>query len=66
MQHAKEMYEQVLAKKAAKGEDVTPDYYTRGEVKISLNKAALSEVSKALGHKRISVSVAHYLKHHFA
>jgi integrase len=64
--YAKEMYEQVLAKKAVTGEDVSPNYHTRGEIRISLNKAALSEVSKALGHKRISVSVAHYLKHHFA
>jgi len=64
--YAKEMYDQVLFKKIAKGEDVTPDYHTRGEVKIHLNKAVLREVSKALGHTRISVSVTHYLKHHFA
>ena len=64
--YAKEMYDQVLAKKTDKGKDVSPDYHTRGEVKISLNKAVLSEVSRALGHKRIGVSVTHYLKHHFA
>jgi len=64
--YAKEFYDQVLDKKVAKGEDVTLDYHTRGEVKISLSKSVLSEVSLALGHKRISVSVTHYLKHHFA
>ena len=65
-EYAKAMYDQILAEKVEKGEDVTPDYHTRGAVKISVNRATVAEVSKALGHTRINVSVTHYLKHHFA
>lgn len=64
-EYAKKLYDQILAKKIVKGEDVTPDYHTRGETKISLCKSVVSEVSKALGHNRINVTVTHYLKHHF-
>ena len=64
--YAKAMYDQILADKITKGEDVALDYHTRGEVKISLNRAIVKEVSKTLGHARVSVTVTHYLKHHFA
>jgi len=65
-EYAKAMYDQILAEKIANGEDVTPDYHTRGAVRISLNRAIVAEVSKTIGHTRISVTITHYLKHHFA
>ena len=65
-EYTKAMYDQILAEKTAKGEKVKLDYHTRGAVKISVNRAIVAEVSKTLGHKRISVTVTNYLKHHFA
>ena len=65
-EYAKAMYDQILAEKIAKGEDVTPDYHTRGAVKISANRATVAEVSKTLGHARVGVTITNYLKHHFA
>jgi len=64
--YAKAMYDQIIAEKKEKGEDVMPNYHTRKGVKISVNKAVVAEVSKTLGHTRIGVTVTHYLKHHFA
>jgi len=63
--YAKAMYDQILAEKKAKGEEIKLDYHTRGEVKISISKGIAEEVSKTLGHKRASVTITHYLKHHF-
>jgi hypothetical protein len=60
------MYDQILAEKKEKGEEIKLDYHTRGEVKISLDRTIAGEVSKTLGHKRVSVTVTHYLKHYFA
>ena len=64
--YAKAMYDQILAEKKKNGEEVKSDYHTRGEVKISVNRAVVAEVSKTLGHTRINVTITHYLKHHFA
>ena len=64
--YAKEMYEQILADRKEKGEEIKLDYHTRGAVKISLDRSIVKEVSPALGHARISVTITHYLKHHFA
>ena len=65
-EYAKSMYDQILAEKTAKGEEVKPDYHTRGAVRISVSREIMKEVSKVLGHTRINVSVTHYIKHHFA
>ena len=65
-EYAKAMYDQILIEKTTKGEEVKLDYHTRGAVKISVNRAIVAEVSKTLGHKRLSVTVTNYLKHHFA
>ena len=65
-EYAKSMYEQIVTEKQAAGEKVKLDYHTRGEVKISVSRAVVAEVSKALGHKRIGVTITHYLKHHFS
>ena len=65
-EYAKAMYDQILADKKEKGEEIKLDYHTRGAVKISLDRTIAGEVSKTLGHKRVSVTVTHYLKHHFA
>ena len=65
-EYAKAMYDQILAEKKASGEEVPLDYHTRGTVKISISRAVVEEVSPTLGHKRISVTIAHYLKHKFA
>jgi len=64
--YAKSMYDQILADKKAKGEEIIFDYHTRGAVKISISRGIAEEVSKTLGHKRAGVTIAHYLKHHFA
>ena len=65
-EYAKAMYDEILAARKAAGIPVTPDYHTRGNVKIAVNKATVKEVSKALGHQRIGVTITHYLKHQFA
>lgn len=65
-EYAKAMYDQILSEKTAKGEEVKLDYHTRGAVRISVSRAIVAEVSKTLGHKRLSVTVTNYLKHHFA
>ena len=65
-EYAKSMYDQILAEKKEKGEEIKLDYHTRGAVKISISKEIVAQVSPALGHKRISVTVTNYLKHHFA
>jgi len=65
-EYAKAMYDQILDEKKASGEEIKLDYHTRGTVKISLDRTITGEVSKTLGHKRVSVTVTHYLKHHFA
>lgn len=64
-EYAKAMYDEVLDYKVAKGEEVKLDYHTRGKVRISISRAVTAEVSLALGHKRVGVTVLHYLKHHF-
>jgi len=65
-EYAKSMYDQILAEKIEKGEEIKLDYHTRGAVKISLDRSIVKKVSPALGHKRISVTITNYLKHHFA
>ena len=65
-EYAKAMYDQILAEKKKKGEEIKLDYHTRGAVRISLDRSIVGEVSKTLGHKRIGVTVTNYLKHHFA
>jgi len=65
-EYAKAMYDQILAEKKEKGEEIKLDYHTRGAVRISLDRSIVGEVSKTLGHKRIGVTVTNYLKHHFA
>ena len=65
-EYAKAMYDQILAEKKARGEEIKLDYHTRGAVKISVSREIAAQVSPALGHKRISVTVTNYLKHHFA
>ena len=64
-EYAKSMYDQILAEKKAKGEEIKLDYHTRGAVRISLDRSIVKEVSPALGHARISVTITNYLKHHF-
>jgi len=65
-EYAKSMYDQILAEKKKKGEEIKLDYHTRGAVKISISREVVAQVSPALGHKRISVTITNYLKHHFA
>jgi len=65
-EYAKSLYDQILAEKKARGEEVKLDYHTRGAVKISVSREIAAQVSPALGHKRISVTITNYLKHHFA
>ena len=64
--YAKSMYDQILAEKKEKGEEVKLDYHTRGAIKISVSREIAGEVSLALGYARIGVTIKHYLKHHFA
>ena len=65
-EYAKSLYDQILSEKKARGEEVKLDYHTRGAVKISVSREIAAQVSPALGHKRISVTITNYLKHHFA
>ena len=65
-EYAKAMYDQILAERKANGEEINLDYHTRGAVKISLDRSIVKQVSPALGHARIGVTVTNYLKHHFA
>ena len=64
-EYAKAIYDQIMAERKAKGETVKLDYHTRGTVKIAVSKSVAAEVSRALGHKRIGVTITHYLKHQF-
>ena len=64
-EYAKAMYDQILADKKKKGEEIKLDYHTRGAVRISLDRSIVAQVSPALGHTRISVTITNYLKHHF-
>ena len=65
-EYAKAMYDQLLAEKIEKGEEIKLDYHTRGAIKISVSREVVAQVSPALGHSRISVTITNYLKHHFA
>lgn len=65
-EYAKAYYDEIVAAMQARGEKVPLDYRTRGMARVSLNKNVVQQVSLALGHKRVGVTVTNYLKHHFS
>lgn len=59
--YAKELYAERLAEKQASGAEMNP-YYCRGDRAGTVyDRDCMAEVSKALGHTRISVIAGHYL-----
>lgn len=59
--YAKELYREALERKQESGAEINP-YYCRGDRAGEVyDRDCMAEVSKALGHTRISVIAGHYL-----